>query len=276
VNGYVSSNSGYPGSRSSHKTVVIDNTLIIFGGYGYSIGILSITDNNEMWSFDSIVNQWDFMSGNMSVNPIGLYSKTGNGYIGSRDSHSMSLLVNNSVIIVGGNGYISKGIGYLNDMWRINLCHLCEYGTCWSNNFDTGYCSFCEVDYYGLSCNESCQCVNGTCSNGVGGTGLCLTCEVNYFGTDCNQLCSCPGACFDGIDGDGSCYNSTDSPTSSSASNPTSSSASNPTGSSSNSPTSSQTSKSPSTSSKVNTESSQVPFLKVSIFFSIVTLLLIN
>jgi len=258
---------------------------------GYAIDS-TIGDNNELWRFDSLVNQWYFISGNTTKNVYGIYSTTGNGYIGARDSHTMSVLLNNSVIIFGGTGFISIGNGYLNDIWRINLCHYCEYGNCMSENFETGYCSLCDFDYFGPSCNESCLCVNGTCSYGVNGTGLCLNCEVNYFGPYCNQLCSCPGACSDGIDGDGSCFDSTNTPTSSAASNPTgsssnsptgsssnnptSSSASNPTDSSSNSPTSSQTSKSPSTSSKVNTESSQVPFLKVSIFFSIVTLLLIN
>jgi len=53
-------------------------------------------------------------------------------------------------------------------------------------------------------CNN-CDCVNGNCLNDT--TPTCNICFPNFFGTGCNEKCSCDDDCFDGINGNGTCFN---------------------------------------------------------------------
>jgi len=60
---------------------------------------------------------------------------------------------------------------------------------------------------WGQSCEHSCLCnpSHSLCDEGTNGTGLC-TCKPNYYGIICNEPCQCKnGGCHDMAQGDGSC-----------------------------------------------------------------------
>jgi len=275
-------------------SLLSNNSIILFAGEGYTIGqVLGYL--NELWRFDTLANDWYFLEGNETTDVYGVTSTSGNGYPGSRDSHTFSTLSNNSIILFAGNGYaINDNSGELNELWRYDthLCPCtngycdpsnetncvcdsdyfgqncdykctCDQGKCDNGTFGTGLCSNCDPNYFGSNCNETCTCDQGVC-DGVNGIGLCSSCNPNYFGPNCNETCSCvTGICDDGINGTGICVtqsssSSSENPSSSSSENPSSSSSGNTPTSKTTTSTSNPSSKPATTTKHVNTESSNI------------------
>jgi len=263
---YSTLGNGYPGARFYiSMSLLSNNSIILFAGEGYTIGVV-FGYLNELWRFDTPANDWYFVEGNETIDVYGVTSTSGNGYPGSRYSHTFSTLSNNSIILFAGNGYaINDNSGPLNELWRYDT-HLCPCTNGYCDPSNETNC-VCDSDYFGQNCEYKCTCDNGKCDNGTFGTGLCSNCDPNYFGPNCNETCSCvTGICDDGINGTGICVTQSSS---SSSESPSSSS-------SGNTPTSSTSSKSSITSSKpatttehVNTEKSNISKLLPTIFIFI-------
>jgi len=235
-------------------SLLSNNSIILFAGLGVIITTPGFL--NDLWRFDPLANDWYFIEGNQTLDVDGVTS-SGNAYPGSRYSHTISTLSNNSIILFGGQGYTSEKEGILNELWRYdtNYC-LCTNGYCDPSNETNCICDF---DYFGTFCDSKCTCVNGKCNNGTLGTGLCSSCNPNYYGPNCSENCTCvQGLCDDGINGTGVCV----TPSSSSSSGSISSG---------NVPTSKTTS--PSTTKHINTESSNnsklLPTIFIFFFFNL-------
>jgi len=142
------------------------------------------------------VNRWYFITGNKS-SILGQYSS--HGYPGSRSGSSITLLLNESIILFGGEifNYGNSYTGDINDMWIFffsnclpkygPICNetcFCVHGIC--NPFN-GSCT-CNSNYYGPTCNNSCSCVNGVCNSNNGS----CTCNDSYIGVFCNEKCIDP------------------------------------------------------------------------------------
>lgn len=116
------------------------------------------------------------------------------------------------------------------------LCDLL-HGSCNDTITGDGHCQFCtDPHWYGTNCDQVCECVYGECNDGVNGNGLCTQCDspsylmpicgecdtANFAGTHCDQCvanhagtnctqCTCQlensliGACYDGVNGNGTC-----------------------------------------------------------------------
>eukprot|EP01125_Pyxidicula_operculata_P006241 TRINITY_DN2169_c0_g1_i3.p1 TRINITY_DN2169_c0_g1~~TRINITY_DN2169_c0_g1_i3.p1 ORF type:complete len:989 (+),score=176.59 TRINITY_DN2169_c0_g1_i3:244-3210(+) len=112
-----------------------------------------------------------------------------------------------------------------------NLTCPCQNGVCNNTSIDgsssggggNGECTVCNnsdvtVSFYGPYCMP-CLCENGECNAGITGDGACnrnptsipSSCISYYYGIYCNNSCdpTCSSlgiSCFDGIDGNGTCY----------------------------------------------------------------------
>jgi hypothetical protein len=121
---YVYNAAYYPGSRNFFHSLLYENSMISFGGDGYSSsGPLCLL--NDMWQFDLITLQFRWIGGLSDGNNNGVYGtkKTYDSanYPGSRKEYTM-FLFNNTIIIFGGSGYASVGVeGFLNDVWQFDL-----------------------------------------------------------------------------------------------------------------------------------------------------------
>jgi hypothetical protein len=63
----------------------------------------------------------------------------------------------------------------------------------------------CGTDTFGPNCTP-CSCVHGTCYDGPEGNGTCWSCETGFYGFDCYEPCHCAGGtCEDGVAGSGVC-----------------------------------------------------------------------
>jgi len=55
---------------------------------------------------------------------------------------------------------------------------------------------YCNSNYYGLTCNESCSCINGECDH-LNGTCYCINnfvgvfCDIRCLDSDCKTNCTC-------------------------------------------------------------------------------------
>jgi len=61
-----------------------------------------------------------------------------------------------------------------------------------------------NLSTYLINQTSCCDCTNGYCLND---TSTCNLCYPNFFGIGCNEKCSCYDDCFEGINGDGTCFN---------------------------------------------------------------------
>jgi len=83
---------------------------------------------------------------------------SGNAVIGGRQSPAVTLLPNDTLVIVAGNGVDGSGnIGELNDVWMVPNMKICNINT------------------FGPTCASICNCSGYSCFDGIAGNGSCYT-----------------------------------------------------------------------------------------------------
>ncbi len=123
----VAASNNDPGARYYSTACGSDNlgNLWLFGGYGYSAS--SASKLNDLWKYDKTTNQWTWMRGSSVPNQNGSYgiqtvpASTNNP--GGRYLQMSWMDSNGRIWIYGGYGQTSTSLGYLNDMWRFDVCN---------------------------------------------------------------------------------------------------------------------------------------------------------
>ena len=110
-----------PSSRYNHQIINIDGDIHLYGGYGY---IQSISGDfgyhNDLWKYDSLIDQWMWMYGSEELNEFAYYA---NGLPGSRESHQM-ITIDGNIYMHGGIGHDETNFGLLNGLWK----YLSQFG----------------------------------------------------------------------------------------------------------------------------------------------------
>lgn len=96
-----------------------DSTLYVFGG------LQNADFFHDLWSYNSLTNEWTWISGTQAVNVAGAYGTQGvaspSNFPGSRRRTATTFDSNGNYWVFGGDGYDSNGdIGLLNDLWKFD------------------------------------------------------------------------------------------------------------------------------------------------------------
>jgi N-acetylneuraminic acid mutarotase len=112
-----------PGARSLGATASWGGKIYVFGGLGRGeIGAQGLL--NDLWEFDSEVNEWTWMSGGKGINAAGQYGTQGTGAVGNvpggRSGAALWVDGTGRVWMFGGfgRGNSVAAMGELNDLWR--------------------------------------------------------------------------------------------------------------------------------------------------------------
>lgn len=120
--GVYDSTTNLPGARSGGVSWTdSQNSLWLFGGYGYSNNTQVIGYLNDLWKFES--NTWTWVSGSDVNNQPGDYDNLNTTAIvpGARSYASKWIDSSHNLWLFGGDGYDSAGTsGYLNDLWKFD------------------------------------------------------------------------------------------------------------------------------------------------------------
>ena len=111
-----------------------DGMLYLFGGNGYASGASSGL-TNDLWKYDPTTNNWFFINGNTTINPI---SGTSPG--GMTEAVAFYDGLSNKAYVTGGLGRTwNSTAGRLNDMWSFNMTtNIWSYESGNSGNVDDG------------------------------------------------------------------------------------------------------------------------------------------
>lgn len=122
----VTSPTNRPGARSNSSVAVDSNGKIwLYGGFGYDYigrgGYL-----NDLWKYDPNTNNWTWISGSKTVNPVPTYGTLGLSSAlnkpSPKSSSNMWFDDNGKLWIFAGTGKDSAGaIGYQNDLWQYDI-----------------------------------------------------------------------------------------------------------------------------------------------------------
>ena len=119
----VESSTNVPGARGSSGAWVVNGKLYLFGGVGKANGFFG--NLNDLWSYNSLTNNWTYIKGSMALDVVGTYGTMGvatnintpSGRVGAN-----SWTYNNKLYLMGGQGYSSTtSSGYLNDLWSFDI-----------------------------------------------------------------------------------------------------------------------------------------------------------
>jgi hypothetical protein len=104
-----------------------------------------------------------------------------------------------------GDGSCACNEGY----YGTNCAGVCDCqngATCVPAASGLSHTCTCLSGYFGPACGGKCNC-NGTCVDGNTGDGACENCPKDFWGLDCQNLCDCQWFehCNDDIEGDGFC-----------------------------------------------------------------------
>ncbi|HTT04061.1 MAG TPA: kelch repeat-containing protein [Steroidobacteraceae bacterium] len=116
--------SNVPGARYSASTWIdASGSLWLFGGYGYdSAGSLGKLD--DLWEYNAGSAEWTWVSGEDTVNALGVYGTLGAGSTGSVPGARQAAISwidgSGNFWLFGGIGYgaVGGGTGSLNDLWQ--------------------------------------------------------------------------------------------------------------------------------------------------------------
>lgn len=121
----VSSNTVYPGSRSNNM-MWNDNSgnLYMFGGNGYS-NSASTSTFNDLWKYSISTDEWTWLTGTASGNPIGTYGTKGvssaTNTPGAKYGAATCTDASGNLWMFGGYGQPGVvGYGLMNDLWKYN------------------------------------------------------------------------------------------------------------------------------------------------------------
>ncbi len=117
----VPSSTNNPGARVfSIAGTGADGKIWLFGGFGYpgnGFGYL-----NDLWKYDTDLNEWTWIKGNTNDNMPGYYGQLGSASNsstpGSRQQGVAWVDLLGTFWLFGGQGYTASTFGYLNDLWK--------------------------------------------------------------------------------------------------------------------------------------------------------------
>jgi gliding motility-associated-like protein len=110
---------GNPGARTlSAVWVDAENSVWLFGGNGYG-GLVGSNPLNSLWKYSIRSNEWTYVKGDVSVNPVPVYGSRGTADPGNTPggTASSSFWKDNE-----GNFWLFGGrssSGYLNQVWKL-------------------------------------------------------------------------------------------------------------------------------------------------------------
>ena len=118
----VPTNSGHPGSRTLASGWLDPNgDLWLFGGRGYG-GNSGINSLNNIWKYSLQNNNWTFIKGESTANPVAVYGNKGvpnnNNKPGGTNNASAWLGDDGLFWLFGGR----SDDGYLNQVWQFSPC----------------------------------------------------------------------------------------------------------------------------------------------------------
>jgi hypothetical protein len=113
----------YPGAREASPSWVDSNGKFwLFGGSSSSTSFF-----NDLWKYDPVTASWSWIKGSSSTNQLGVYGTKGEAASantpGSRDRAAGFTDSKGNIWLFGGYGYGETGttLGYMNDLWRLNV-----------------------------------------------------------------------------------------------------------------------------------------------------------
>src|SRR5436190_5075068 len=113
-----------PSARTDHISWSdISGNFWLFGGNGYDTsGTLGYL--NDLWKYNTTINEWTWIKGDNRKNVFGVYGTTGKSGVlnkpGGRTKASGWIDINGIFWLFGGEGYAGSGSGLLNDLWKYN------------------------------------------------------------------------------------------------------------------------------------------------------------
>ncbi|NHI94857.1 MAG: galactose oxidase [Candidatus Lokiarchaeota archaeon] len=117
-----------PGARSSPTSWTdASGNFWLFGGYGYDNGSVGTGELNDLWMFNVSDSAWTWMSGDYSINNLGIYGTKGVADAlnvpGARTYSTFCTDVKGNFWLFGGYGYVNVSLvmGQLNDLWMFNV-----------------------------------------------------------------------------------------------------------------------------------------------------------
>src|SRR5436190_652789 len=120
----VPSASNKPGARINACTWTdVSGNLWLLGGEGYDNAGIS-GKLNDLWKYNTTINEWTWIKGDNRKNVFGVYGTTGKSGVlnkpGGRTKASGWIDINGIFWLFGGEGYAGSGSGLLNDLWKYN------------------------------------------------------------------------------------------------------------------------------------------------------------
>ena len=125
----VSSASNKPGARAESVAWTDSNgNLWLFGGSGYAAVGEPGTDNgkgslNDLWKFDTTIQEWTWVSGDTVVNQAGIYGTQGVAALGNKPSsryYAMGWSDVTGALWLFGGATQGNGSGHMNDLWKFD------------------------------------------------------------------------------------------------------------------------------------------------------------
>ena len=123
----VYSSSNVPGSRDRHTSLLYGDTMIVFGGDGYTDNLTLREYLNDIWQYDFLLKQFRWITGSNSGEQLGNYGIKGVystiNLVGGRRSHTSNLYNGDTMIIFGGVGLDNSSFSgsMLNDVWQFDF-----------------------------------------------------------------------------------------------------------------------------------------------------------
>lgn len=117
-----------PGGRDMHKgwTDAAGN-FWLFAGRGYGSATSYSNYMSDLWKYNVSTNQWTFMKGSNLFDQLGVYGTQGisasNNMPGSRQEYMTWTDLNGRLWLFGGIGRSAGSSGFLNDLWRYDVCY---------------------------------------------------------------------------------------------------------------------------------------------------------
>ena len=115
-----------PGAKWSAMTWTDNNGKFwLFGGNGQG-SVVGFGNQNDLWMFDPLTNEWTWKAGSTVINAFGVYGTKGVATAsttpGARNSGVTWVDANNNLWLFGGTGLAASGSsGLLNDLWKFDI-----------------------------------------------------------------------------------------------------------------------------------------------------------
>ena len=113
-----------PGARDA-STSWLDATgrFWLFGGEGYGVSALGKGQLNDLWMYDPATNQWTWVSGDNTVDHVGVFGTQGTASASNNPGgiHGATGWIDptGKLWLFGGTGHDAVGtLGMLNDLWK--------------------------------------------------------------------------------------------------------------------------------------------------------------